>query len=248
MSKSVSALSEQDIIRIWEIGQARHPIDRALAIVAVVKPSMSWEELTTLPIGLRDSYLLSVRERTFGPQLDSRAQCPACDEPLEFVLNIDDVRVEPLDDDTDGIHETSCDGYELRFRLPNSLDLAAAAGCDDVVIARNLLVQRCVLQVDRCGETIATEDLPESVITVLAEEMSERDAQADVQLNLNCPACGHHWTITFDIVSFFWAEISAQAKRLLYEVHTLAQAYGWREADILSMSATRRHFYLEMVS
>jgi hypothetical protein len=31
------------------------------------------------------------------------------------------------------------------------------------------------------------------------------------------------------------------------EVHRLARVYGWREADILSMSASRRQFYLEMV-
>jgi len=53
--------------------------------------------------------------------------------------------------------------------------------------------------------------------------------------------------MTFDIASFFWAEICVQAKRLLREVHTLARAYGWREMDILSMSPARRQFYLEMV-
>jgi len=54
--------------------------------------------------------------------------------------------------------------------------------------------------------------------------------------------------VMFDIVSFFWSEICVQAKRLLREVHILARAYGWREADILSMSAARRQLYLEMVT
>ena len=35
--------------------------------------------------------------------------------------------------------------------------------------------------------------------------------------------------------------------RLLRQVHTLAMAYGWREIDILSMSALRRQVYLEML-
>jgi hypothetical protein len=52
----------------------------------------------------------------------------------------------------------------------------------------------------------------------------------------------------FDIGAFLWEEIAAQARRLLREVHTLARAYGWREADILVMSAARRQAYLEMVS
>jgi hypothetical protein len=34
---------------------------------------------------------------------------------------------------------------------------------------------------------------------------------------------------------------------LLTEVHRLAQAYGWREAEILALSEARRHAYLELV-
>jgi hypothetical protein len=44
-----------------------------------------------------------------------------------------------------------------------------------------------------------------------------------------------------------WAEIEVRAKRLLLEVHLLATAYGWSEAEILSLNAQRREFYLEMV-
>jgi len=33
----------------------------------------------------------------------------------------------------------------------------------------------------------------------------------------------------------------------LSDVHTLARAYGWRERDILTLSPTRRQFYLNMV-
>jgi hypothetical protein len=40
--------------------------------------------------------------------------------------------------------------------------------------------------------------------------------------------------------------LTTWVRRLLREVHTLALAYGWREADILNMSARRRRFYLEM--
>jgi hypothetical protein len=48
-------------------------------------------------------------------------------------------------------------------------------------------------------------------------------------------------------VTFFWKEIAAHAKRLLREVHILAAAYKWREADILAMNPNRRQYYLEMV-
>jgi len=66
-------------------------------------------------------------------------------------------------------------------------------------------------------------------------------------LELSCPVCRQNWRLSFDIGAFLWAEINSLAKRLLREVHTLARAYGWREADILSMSATRRQAYIELV-
>ena len=78
--------------------------------------------------------------------------------------------------------------------------------------------------------------------------MGQSDPQAEIQLHLTCPACSRSWSVLFDIVSFFWSEICVQAKRLLREVHTLARVYGWREAEILSMSTARRQLYLEMVS
>ena len=64
---------------------------------------------------------------------------------------------------------------------------------------------------------------------------------------MTCPACGRFWQAAFDIASYLWSELDALAQRLLGEVHTLARAYGWREADVLSMSPWRRQFYLEMV-
>jgi hypothetical protein len=35
---------------------------------------------------------------------------------------------------------------------------------------------------------------------------------------------------------------------MLRDVHALATAYGWREADIVAMSPWRRQVYLDMVS
>ena len=42
--------------------------------------------------------------------------------------------------------------------------------------------------------------------------------------------------------------MDARAQRLLMEVHLLARAYGWREADILGMSPARRNAYLQRVA
>ena len=77
--------------------------------------------------------------------------------------------------------------------------------------------------------------------------MSALDPQAEVLIDLSCPACQAREQILFDIAAFFWSEIAARAKRLLHEIHLLARAYCWSEADILGMSPGRRDCYLTMV-
>jgi len=89
--------------------------------------------------------------------------------------------------------------------------------------------------------------LPAEVVTAIAQCMAEADPQADVQLALACPQCQHAWEASFDIVSYFWSEIQAWAGRILREVHSLASAYGWREAEILALSPWRRQAYLELI-
>lgn len=244
-------LSAQEMLVIWERGLHQHPVERALTMLSVALPEFAPDVLLALSIGQRDARLLWLHEAAFGGRLESAVECPACQERLEFTLNVADIRVMPErgDDasDTDE-QQATIDGYEVRFRLPNSRDLLSIARLLDIGQARSTLAQRCIIEAKRAGETVTIANLPEPVIVSLAEQMARLDPQAEVQLNLSCPACGHRWPLLFDIVSFLWAEIGGQARRLLRDVHTLARAYGWREADILSMSAVRRQYYLEMVT
>jgi hypothetical protein len=109
------------------------------------------------------------------------------------------------------------------------------------------LLENCLLSVHRNGEEVPSDHLAASLVDAIVERMAEADTGADVELALSCPSCRHQWHATFDIVSFFWSEITAWVYRILREVHTLSLAYGWREADILAMSPWRRQFYLERV-
>ncbi len=201
-----------------------------------------------MTIGQRDAYLLTLRELTFGSKMESYAECPKCGERLEFTLNVSDIRVADALSEVQQEYTLTSGEYQLQFRLPNSKDLAAVVGYQDLNAVRNLIGQRCVLQTQREGININYSELPANVITQLAEYMAEYDSQAEILLNLICPACNHSWQVLFDIVAFFWSELNTQAKRLLREVHTLARYYGWSEKDILSMSANRRNFYLDLVS
>jgi hypothetical protein len=244
----MNALTGKEILYIWEVGQGQHPLDRAMTMLRVAFPEAARDNLIQLTIGQRDSCLLAVREQTFGTRLSSLAICPECQEQVEFMLNTSEMHPSLVVEPDEQVKHLTVDGYEVHFRLPNSVDLAALVGNTDVAQARQLLLQRSVQQATKDGIAVKVEDLPEAIVEALAAHMGESDPMAEMELDLTCGACEHHWQVLFDIVSFFWTEIIIFAKQLLGEVHILAQAYGWREMDILSMSAFRRQFYLEMVT
>ncbi len=241
-------LSGQEILRIWEHGLGQHPIERALTMLSMALPEAPRSELLALSIGQRDAYLLALRETTFGSQFTGFAQCQHCGEHLEYTFDASNVRVGAAPLEAVGqVQLLQVEDYEVHVRLPNSEDLATITGCSSVVSARDILIQHCILKVFLDGEEVPRESLPESTLTNIGAQVVERDPQAEVDIELNCPTCGHRWSVVFDVVAFLWVEILTYAKRLLHDVHTLAAAYGWHEADILVMSPVRRQFYLEMV-
>lgn len=248
------ALSAAQLLGVWERAGARPHAERALSLLAPACPELSPEELARLSVGRRDSLLLTLRERTFGPRLSCRARCERCGEPLELGFEVSDIRAVQDSAEVADALTLSLDDYEVTFRLPDSLDISAVAaeveeGGEDFADARQSLLARCVLRVFKGGEESPGGPvvLPVRVREAVAARMAEADPQSDIRLALSCPACEHRWSVAFDIVSYFWSEITAWAGRTLREVHTLASAYGWREEDILAMSPRRRHAYLEMV-
>ncbi len=202
--------------------------------------------LADLPLGRRDALLLRVHESILGPQLSGSATCPQCRTRLEFTLEsaaLRDAGPPPPPE----AYRLAAEGYDLRFRLPSGGDLAAVSACADVEQGRALLLRRCLLEALHDGAPSPAEALPDAVVEKLAQRMAECDPGAETMLDLTCPGCDHRWQAHLDIAAFVWAGLAAQARRLLREVHVLAQAYGWREADILAMSGVRRQSYLEMV-
>lgn len=249
VSPTMQGLSAAELLRAWEVAFNQSPSQRALTVLVAACPDIPYEVLAHVSIGERDAQLLTLRAQTFGSRLNSLANCPRCNAPLELSFDVSDVRAKAVSlpsakGDVTALSFADC---EVSFRLPNSLDLLAVADSGDVALGRQSLFERCVLSARHHGEDCPTGLLPPLIIDAVAAQMAQADPQADVQLALSCPECGQQWKAIFDIVSFFWAEISAWATRILREVHVLASAYGWREADILALSPHRRQCYLDMV-
>lgn len=251
-------LSAAELVSVWERTVHRSPVQQALGLLSAVFPEHSMDRLARLSIGQRDALLLTLRERLFGPNLGGVVVCPRCGQRIELSCKVSDLRVEPaaLDviDARDAALTLTMEGYQVEFRAPNSLDLTSIETSIDTNAAHRQLLSRCIQSVVRAGEdhddARASNDvsrLPESLIDAIAERMAEADPQADTRLALSCPNCHHPWSATFDIATYVIKEIQRYVKYLLEEVHHLARAYGWREADILAMTPTRRRAYLQML-
>jgi hypothetical protein len=241
----VRPLTATDIVQIWDQGQTWHVVDQALLLLAYALPEATPDELQALSVGQRNARLLKIRQVTIGDRLEGLVNCPKCNETLEFNLDVTQLL---LSEPEIVEREVTMDGWQVHFRLPDSRDLAAMVSTSQsLTAARQLLIEHCLLAASQSGLAVAIEDLPETVIAQVAGAMSEADPQADMRFALTCQDCGYSWSAFFDIVSFFWAELAAQAKRLLREVHQLASAYGWRESEVLAMSSHRRRTYLEFI-
>jgi hypothetical protein len=240
------ALSPSELLEVWERGQSAPPVRRALLLLEAAAPEAGPEALARLPVGRRDADLLHLREWTFGPRLVCGVVCDGCGGRLELDFRAEEIRgaAEPAEPES---FTTKVGDYEVGFRLPNSLDLLELASCADAAQARRLLFERCVNAARLGGSHVEPESLPPEVVSGVSERMSQADPQGDIRVSVECPACGREWQTVFDIVSFFWSEVEAWARRTLQEVHVLATAYGWREADTLALSPQRRRLYLEMI-
>lgn len=236
------ALTPKQMLRIWEEGQNRSPVQRALIMLAHACPEDEWESLSRLPVGERDSRLLALRDMTFGSRLSSLVSCPRCGERLELNCSVSDILL-PAPENT-GELTYEADGFRIEYGLPTSADLDGLVPGEEGWMQ---LIRRCVTAARRNGAESDIGAIPREHLDALAERMGEADPRADAKAALVCPSCKHRWQAAFDIVSFFWEELGARVRRVINDVHVLASAYGWREDDVLALSPWRRQYYLSLV-
>lgn len=236
------------LLRAWEGAHAAPAAERALQLLAAVWPQYDRGYWSRLSLGDRDACLLLLQQALFGGQLRTVAACPACGERLESGFRADDVC--PLPSRLPAPPEPAWlehRRYRIEYRPPCSddvLDLDPRRSAEENV-AR--LLQRCVLSAHHGEAPIAADALPAPLRERLIAAMAERDPQADLQLAIACPACGHCWQASLDVAGYLWEELDDWAQDLLSEVHVLARHYAWSERDILAMTPLRRRFYLDLV-
>ncbi|HTT63300.1 MAG TPA: hypothetical protein VMG35_15705 [Bryobacteraceae bacterium] len=228
------ALSNSELLRLWEAGYGLHPLDQSLLALRAALPGATYDALADWPLGRRNRALAELYAASFGSSLRGWVSCAECRERLEFEMDLGACAATLQSEESIVVRGRA-------FRLPTTRDLARAAQEADPRAGVARLIEGCRLDAE------TSENLQEADLEDVEQQMARADPLAEISLDLSCSACGHGWSETLDLALFLWAQIQARAKRLIREVHTLASAYRWSEEHILSMSEARRAAYLELV-
>jgi hypothetical protein len=253
-------LTGDDEAYLIEIGDTFLPAHRTTALLArgltrlgplqPVPPAA----VQSLTVGDREALLLHLRRLTMGDRMPCVLTClaPACGAKMDLDLKVGDLLLAPYTDSREWYErsiEEEGQAYQVRFRLPSGADqeaIAARARVDPEGAAE-LLLRRCVARVSVDGERDMGEGWPPIVREQLPVWMAELDPQAELMLNLACPACDHAFSALFDTATYWFQELAGRSQHLYREVHFLAFHYHWSEAEIMGMTARKRRRYLDLL-
>jgi len=229
-------LTQADLLVLWEIGRLLLPLEQGILALETAFPDER-KNVADWPIGQRNRALVQLHCASFGQRLRGWTACRECAEKLEFEID-----GQALLERVPATHEQFVVVHGQRYRLPTSRDLAAVIHEPDPMTGARRLMDQCST-VDK----LPTNSWTEEDVDTVGQSMAAADPLAEILLSFDCPSCGAYFEEILDFPSFVWAEIDARVSRLLFEVHTLALAYGWSQSEILSMSTARRQFYLKIL-
>lgn len=214
------------------------------------------EAIGGLTVGDRDALLLHVRHATLGDRLSAVVTCPRaqCGEALDIDLTVGELLTAAVPD-ARAWHDIEVEdggaSWQVRFRLPTAADMEKAAGyAGEIEAALSMVLSLCVAQAVR-SDGVSIRDLdawPPALVDAISEAMRARDAQAEVRIAMECPACNQPFDSVLDIADYVTRELASRAGSVFREVHTLALRYHWAEREILDLPVQRRRLYLQLLA
>ena len=215
-----AALDERAVLAIWSAGEVNGGVNAAGCL-------RSWRSASTrrATTGTRLSGRCCASR---CPPVDTLAVCPACGTVAEAAAPLAAL----AEDELAARRE---DRSISPLRVPTVQDMidAAALSADD---AADLLAERC-------GLTAIARNAREQA----AADLDECHPLLAPSFDVTCPGCGDQFSALLDAVELGWGAVEAAATAIVDDVVALASAFGWSEADVLTLPPRRRAVYRRIV-
>ncbi len=237
--------TERQLLEAWESAPAASPMDRADVLLALARPEISPEALSQLPLGERERALLELRHSLLGPRMTALAACPRCGERHDVEFDIDAL-LDAFPARAPLTVRVRHGGLTLTLRPLTVGDQAEAARLPDAADVARALFTRCVVEARRREQPVDPGAIPAGARAAVARALATADPLAQLSTDLTCSKCGEHWSVELDTAAYLWRELRDWAEGVLWDVHTLARAYGWTEDDVLRLSPQRRALYVSL--
>ena len=218
----------QRLLETWEQAWREPPSRRAATILTVLAGEAN---PAALPIGERDRKLFELLASHYGRDLSGLAECPACGVVIEIAADAEAL----MGGGAAGPFPVAIGTDTVLVRHPDTTDIEATAAAADPA--------RCLAE--RC--TIHEGELSDEAVARIADAIFDADPSLDLEIGVSCPSCGHDAAFAFDVAAYLWERIDVSARQAMRQVDRLARAYGWSEAEILSLPPGRRAAYLSIV-
>lgn len=195
------------------------------------------DQIMAWPVSRRLQGLLAVTIATRGDRWVLTATCadPECGAPMDLPLSFEAFRR-----DADPA-EVTCElpgGDSIAITVPTGADQLAwlAAGDDDAGAILGRLVAH------RTGAAV-----PADWLAPIESALERADPLTTLEIETACPECGAETSVPLDLEARCLALLAAEQPRLLDDIHALAIAYHWSEAEIMAIPPARRRAYLARI-
>ncbi len=201
----------------------------------------SVEVARTLSIGTRERLLQKIAARRRPRQEWREAACESCGVPYDFATDLLALPMKPAGDGFPVVAVDTSLGRRC-FESPNGAheETLAARGLAGEP-ARRALVAMTGLDDD--ADDAALRFAPADIDRI-DDALEALSPDATDMLEGTCPSCGTRTRSRIDSLT----GIVPRVQDALAEVHRLATAYGWSEAEILALPSTRRRRYLALIA
>jgi len=232
------------------ICEARHCAQRAPELaVAVLEAALASlygrpaerDEIERLPVVEARSLMIELAAR-FGLEVEWLTRtCAECGEPFDIPIDFSILPIPAADRNASEADAETRFG-RLRFRVPNCADQIAIVGDECERRAMRALVARCLATRECHLDSGWADELNDQDIESISEALETISPEVPWAVEAQCPTCSHRHIIPIDATAWVF-----RLDDPVSDVHEIANAYGWTEGDILSLSRVRRQRYLSLI-